>query len=65
MSKVAKLVAVSLITRVIVDENATDAEIIEIAKGKFQNKLETELNENIEYITEDEECPYNEKFDKR
>lgn len=64
MSKVAKLVAVSLLTRVIVDKNATEAETLEIAKRKLKDKLETELNENVEYITEDEESPYDEKFDK-
>lgn len=57
MSKVAKIVCVSLMTRVIVDENATDKEIVELAKGKFTKKIEGELLENLDEIYDDEECP--------
>jgi hypothetical protein len=57
MNKVAKIVCVSLMTRVIVDENATDEQIVELAKGKFIEKIEGELLENLEEIYDDEECP--------
>jgi hypothetical protein len=57
MSKVAKIVCVSLMTRVIVDEDATDEQIAELAKGKFIEKIEGELLENLEEIYYDEECP--------
>lgn len=60
MGKVAKLVAVSLLTRVIVDENATDEEIIEEARDYFVTKVKTDLSDNIEYIQDDTEMPYDE-----
>ena len=60
MSKVAKLVYVSLATRVVVDENATDEQILEIAKAHFLEKVNTELGEHLEEIIDDEECPYDE-----
>lgn len=40
MAKVAKIVLLSLMTRVIVDENATDIEIGEAAKGGCEGKLQ-------------------------
>lgn len=58
MAKVAKLVAISLLTRVIVDENATEEEILEKAVPKFMEKVNQEIGEHLEYITDDEECPY-------
>jgi len=58
MSRVAKLVTVSLITRVIVDENATDKQIVDAAKSKFLEKiLNNELMENLEGIVDDTGCP--------
>ena len=58
MTKVAKLVTISLMTRVIVDENATDEQIVEAAKSKFIEKINNEALENLEDIVEDTECPY-------
>jgi hypothetical protein len=58
MAKVAKLVAISLLTRVIVDENATEEEILEKAVPKFMEKVNQEIGEHLEYIADDEECPY-------
>jgi hypothetical protein len=56
--KVAKLVMVSLMTRVIVDENATDDEIIAASYQGFQDKLDNrELGDNLEEIRDDDECP--------
>lgn len=60
MSKVAKLVLCSLMTRVIVDEYATEDEIIKVSKGKFINSIHTSLGDNIESIEDDIECPYEE-----
>ncbi len=62
--KVVKLVYVSLMTRVVVDDNATDEQIVEAARSKFIDKVTNELFENLEDIVDDEECPYDEKFDK-
>ena len=58
MTKVAKLVLVSLMTRVVVDENATDEQILDAARPNFIEKVNTELGENLEEITNDTECPY-------
>lgn len=63
MSKVAKLVKVSLMTRVIVEDTATEREILAECQGKFIEKIEYELGENLEEIVDDEECPHDEKFD--
>lgn len=61
MAKVAKLVMVSLMTRVIVDENATDDQIIAASYKGFQAKIDNrELGDNIESIENDEEVPYGE-----
>ncbi len=60
MSKIAKLVLCSLMTRVIVEENATDDEIISASRGSFIDTIKTSLGDNIESIENDEECPYEE-----
>jgi hypothetical protein len=62
--KVVKLVYVSLMTRVVVDDNATDEQIVEAARSKFIDKVTNELFENLEDIVDDTECPYDENFDK-
>lgn len=61
--KVAKLVYISLATRVIVDANATEEEIVEASKENFLNKINTELHENLEEILDDEEMPFNKSYD--
>jgi hypothetical protein len=58
MAKVAKLVYVSMVTRVIVDEDATDEQIIQASKNNFVEKVLNELGENLEEIVDDEEVPY-------
>lgn len=63
MAKVAKLVLVSLMTRVVVDEDATYEEVIEAARPRFIPKITDELFENIEEVFDDKECPYDAKFD--
>lgn len=47
-----------MITRVIVDENASDEEILELVGEPFNFKLKYELSENLEYIKDDEEMPF-------
>lgn len=64
--KVAKLVHLSLITRVVVDEDASDEEIINSCYPNIQAKIDNnELGENVEDIRNDTECPAGSfKFDK-
>lgn len=64
MGKVAKLVYVSLVTRVVVDENASESDILELAGVKLAEKIQHELTEHIESIDDDEECPYDPGFDE-
>jgi hypothetical protein len=63
MAKVAKLVRVSMVTRVVVEDTATDEQIIDVAKMRFIDKLNSEAGENIEDIVDDFECPYDEALD--
>lgn len=58
MAKVAKLVYMSMVTRVIVDEDATEDQIIQASKDSFIEKVRNELGENLEEIVDDEEVPY-------
>lgn len=57
MRKVAKLVAYSFMTRVVVDEDATEKQIIDASKRMIKLKVQDELGENLESIEDDEECP--------
>lgn len=50
-------------TRVVVDEGATEEEIIEKAKPKIRHIVENEFSDNIEKIEEDLEQPYDPKTD--
>lgn len=61
--KVAKLVYVSMMTRVIVDEDATDEQILEAAKPRLIDTVQTQLGENLEDIVDDTECPYDPALD--
>ena len=58
MAKVAKLVLVSLMTRVVVDEDASYEDVIEAARPQLEATLRTDLFENIEEVFEDKECPF-------
>ena len=59
MTKVAKLVEVSLLVRVIVDENATEDQIIEATYPKLQDKLDNrEVGDNVISIEDDEEVDF-------
>tara|TARA_R110000787_G_scaffold220447_2_gene329202 strand:+ start:498 stop:1010 length:513 start_codon:yes stop_codon:yes gene_type:complete len=55
--KVAKLVYYSFMTRVIVDEDATESQIVLASKKNMIAKVNTELGENLEEIRSDDECP--------
>ncbi len=61
--KVAKLVYVSLMTRVVVDENATEQEIMELAVPKLSENLMDSPFEHLEDIIDDLECPYDENIE--
>ncbi len=56
--KVAKLVYISLMTRVVVDSEATEDQIIAAAMPRFIDDIETGCTESIEQISDDLECPY-------
>ena len=63
MAKVAKLVCVSLMTRVIVDDNPSEeeelAEIAEQVKPVFVDKIMNDgIGDHLESIEPDEECPF-------
>ncbi len=64
MAKVAKLVYASFVTRVVVDENATEEEILEASRQKFIEKVQTELGENVDEIQDDIEIPYDTEEEK-
>ena len=56
--KVAKLVRVTLMTRVIVDVDATEQDIMELAVPKLSENLMDSPFDSIEEIVDDTECPY-------
>ena len=56
--KIAKLVTVTLKTRVVVPVDATEDEILEYAKPNFVMKVKLELNENLDSIEDDLAVPY-------
>jgi hypothetical protein len=58
MAKVAKLVYASFVVRVVVDDTMTEEEIIDRSAIKFKCAVNDELNENIEKVVDDTECPY-------
>ena len=55
---VAHLVDFSLRTRVVVNANATDDQIIQTARPKIITKVHNELGENLDEVSPDFECPY-------
>jgi hypothetical protein len=56
--KVAKLVYVTLATRVIVEEDADQQTIMELAVPRLSENLMDAPFENIDKIIDDTECPY-------
>ncbi|HET6226036.1 MAG TPA: hypothetical protein VFF27_07135 [Bacteroidia bacterium] len=63
MAKIAKLVITTIITRVIVEDNATAEDIINAAKPKVIETINNDLIENVDDIIDDTECPYNMETD--
>lgn len=61
--KVAKLVTCTLITRVVVEDTATDDDIITAARPKLRDKIDDDLGDNIEEIYDDEAMPFGEGLD--
>lgn len=61
--KVAKLVRVMITTRIIVDDNTSEKEIMEIALPRLLDNLYTNAFENIEEIVDDTEVPYDPDMD--
>jgi hypothetical protein len=62
--KKAYLVYVSLATRVVVDENATEQDIIELANAQIMDNIIFDgIFENVEEVLDDDECPYDADFD--
>ena len=62
--KKAYLVYVSLATRVVVNENTTEQDIIKLANANIlDNIIADGIFENVEEVIEDEECPYDKEFD--
>ena len=63
MAKVAKLVCISLMTRVIVEDNLSEEDELKViaqqARGKFVEKIVNDaIGDHLESIELDEECPY-------
>lgn len=56
--KVAKLVYATVMTRVIVDENAEYETILELAVPKLCENLTDSPLENIDGVKDDTDCPY-------
>ena len=56
--KVAKLIEVTLTVRVIVDENASEDEIIQKSGFAFKHLVNEELTKHIKSIDTDIENPY-------
>ena len=59
----AKLVYLSLMTRVVVEDDADDEIVMDVARQKFADKIQYEYLENVEDIQDDLEMPYDEETD--
>lgn len=59
----AKLVTITLSTRVLVNDNATEDEILDAAYPRLKDKLETDYFENVEPSVDDMESPFDPDFD--
>ena len=61
--KKAVLVRVSLVTRVVVDETASEMDILELAVPRLCENLMSSPYENMDEIVVDTECPYKPELD--
>lgn len=57
-NKIAKFVEVTITARVVVDEGATEEQILEAAKKRIQYKALNEYNESGIKVYDDVDCPY-------
>lgn len=62
MAKIAKLVMVTFITRVVVDDSVEnpleDVEFLECVCESIHNQLLDPISQNIDCVMNDTECPY-------
>jgi len=64
MTKIAKLVTVSVTTRVIIEDTDDDEKIMKIAMPRLiQNLNEDGILDHFESIEDDKEMPFNENSD--
>ena len=64
--KKAHLIYVSMATRVVVDENATEQDIIKLANAQIINNIIADgIFESVEEVLDDDECPYDANFDDK
>jgi len=61
--KIAKLVYAALLVRVIVEDTASEQDILELAIPKLSEALMDSPHQHIEKIIDDTECPYVEEVD--
>jgi hypothetical protein len=61
--KIAKLVEITMLTRVIVDIDTPENEVIEKAIIKASEKICEEGRENVVSVKDDTECPFDPEFD--
>jgi hypothetical protein len=58
MAKVAKLVSVHLMVRIVVDDTATEEQIFKAARPKLIEAFYEDGMANLDEIKDDTECPY-------
>ena len=56
--KKSVLVRVSLVTRVIVEDTASEQDILELAIPKLSESLMDNPHQSVDEIVDDTECPY-------
>ena len=61
----AYLIYWSPATRVVVPDDATEEQILDLAKQQIKKILYSDFSENVELIIEDQESPYDSKFDNQ
>ncbi len=54
----AKLVSVTFITRIVVNDDSSDENTFQLAKPRLKEMAKEEMFENLEKIEDDTECPY-------
>ena len=63
MAKIAKLITVCLVTRVVIEDTDSNQKILDKAKPEFMMQIINHLDEAIDSIVDDTELPsYNDKL---